>query len=35
MNRITSLALAAMLTPTLALGIGSAFADEQSADREN
>ena len=35
MNRITSLALAAMLTPTLALGIGSAFADEQKADREN
>ncbi len=32
MNRFTSLALAAVLTPALALGIGSVFAEDRDAD---
>ena len=35
MNRITSLALAAMLTPALALGISTAVADEWDSDDES
>ena len=35
MNRFTSLALAAVLTPTLGLGTGSLLAQDRGADRED